>query len=171
MLRYTGFDANYSRLRNSAGSPMIDQISGEALPLIGQPKYSYNAAFWYDDGALQFRVAQQVVAARYSGFSPNSGTSGLLVNNFPGELMSSVRFPYNPGAPMFSKRTAFVDAKVSYRFKNGIELSADVRNLTGERNQSTTGGYQNYEGGIPSIYSDSYYGRTYMVGLTYRSPR
>ncbi|MCY4744662.1 TonB-dependent receptor [Pelomonas sp. UHG3] len=171
VLRYTGFDANYSRLRNSAGSPMIDQISGEALPLIGQPKYSYNAALWYDDGALQFRVAQQVVASKYAGFSPNSNTSGLAVNNFPGELMSAVRFPYNPGAPMFNKRTAFIDAKVSYRFKSGIELFADVRNLTGERNQTSTGGYQNYAGGIASIYSDAYYGRTYMVGMTYRSPR
>ncbi|HEY9109001.1 MAG TPA: TonB-dependent receptor [Roseateles sp.] len=170
VLRYTGFDANYSRLRNAGGAPMIDQISGEILPMAGQPKYSYNAAFWYDDGALQFRVAQQVVAARYQTYSPATNTN-VGIGNFPSESVSGVRVPYNPGAPIFGKRTAFVDAKVSYRFKSGIELFADVRNLTGERNQSSTGGYQNYEGGIPSIYTDSYYGRTYMVGLTYRSPR
>lgn len=170
VLRYTGFDANYSRLRNAGGAPTIDQISGETLPMAGQPKYSYNAAFWYDDGALQFRVAQQVVAARYQTFSPATNTN-VGIGNFPGEGVSGWRVPYNPGAPIFNKRTAFVDAKVSYRFKSGIELFADVRNLTGERNQSSTGGYQNYEGGIPSIYTDSYYGRTYMVGLTYRSPR
>ncbi|HEY0953675.1 MAG TPA: TonB-dependent receptor [Roseateles sp.] len=170
VLRYTGFDANYSRLRNSGGAPMIDQISGEVLPMLGQPKYSYNASLWYDDGALQFRVAQQVVASRLSTFSPASNSS-LGVNNFPGEGISSWRVPYNPGAPNFAKRTAFVDAKVSYRFKSGIELFADVRNLTGERKQSSTGSYQTYEGGIPSIYADAYYGRTYYVGMTYRSPR
>jgi TonB-dependent receptor len=170
VLRHTGFDANYSRLRNSGGAPIIDQISGQVLPMIGQPKYSYNASLWYDDGALQFRIAQQVVASRLSTYSPASNSS-LGVNNFPGEGVPSWRVPYNPGAPIFSKRTAFVDAKVSYRFKSGVELFADVRNLTGERNQSSTGGYQTYEGGIPSIYADAYYGRTYYVGMTYRSPR
>lgn len=170
VLRYTGFDANYSRLRNSGGAPTIDQISGDILPMAGQPKYSYNASLWYDDGALQFRVSQQVVASRYATYSPATN-SNVGVNNFPGEGVSNWRLPYNPGAPIFSKRTAFVDAKVSYRFKSGVELFADVRNLTGERNQASTGGYQTYEGGIPSIYSDNYYGRTYMVGLTYRSPR
>jgi TonB-dependent receptor len=170
VLRYTGFDANYSRLRNSGGAPVIDQISGEALPMAGQPKYSYNASLWYDDGALQMRVAQQVVASRYQTYSPATGTN-VGVANFPAEGVAWRTPAYNPGAPIFGKRTAFVDAKVSYRFKSGIELFADVRNLTGERNQSSTGGYQNYEGGIPSIYTDSYYGRTYMVGLIYRSPR
>jgi TonB-dependent receptor len=170
VLRYTGFDANYSRLRNSGGAPVIDQISGEALPLAGQPKYSYNASLWYDDGALQFRVSQQVVAARYQTYSPATNTS-VGVANFPSDGVAWRTPAYNPGAPIFGKRTAFVDAKVSYRFKSGLELTADVRNLTGERTQSNTGGYQNYEGGIPSIYTDNYYGRTYYVGVTYRSPR
>ncbi|PTT85275.1 TonB-dependent receptor, partial [Pelomonas sp. HMWF004] len=170
VLRYTGFDANYSRLRNSGGAPVIDQISGEALPLAGQPKYSYNASLWYDDGALQFRLSQQVVAARYQTYSPATGNN-VGVANFPADNVNWRLPAYNPGAPIFSKRTAFVDAKVSYRFKSGVELTADVRNLTGERTQSNTGGYQNYEGGIPSIYTDNYYGRTYYVGLTYRSPR
>jgi TonB-dependent receptor len=170
VLRYTGFDANYSRLRNSGGAPVIDQISGEALPLAGQPKYSYNASLWYDDGALQFRVSQQVVAGRYQTYSPATGNN-VGVANFPSDGVNWRLPPYNPGAPIFGKRTAFVDAKVSYRFKSGVELTADVRNLTGERTQSNTGGYQNYEGGIPSIYTDNYYGRTYFVGLTYRSPR
>jgi TonB-dependent receptor len=170
VLRYTGFDANYSRLRNSGGAPVIDQISGEALPMAGQPKYSYNAALWYDDGALQFRVAQQVVAARYQTYSPATGNN-VGVANFPSDGVNWRLPAYNPGAPIFGKRTAFVDAKVSYRFKSGVELFADVRNLTGERTQANTGGYQTYEGGIPSIYTDNYYGRTYYVGLTYRSPR
>ncbi|MFG6415256.1 TonB-dependent receptor [Roseateles sp. DC23W] len=170
VLRYTGMDANYTQLRNAGGTPMIDQISGETLPLINQPKYSFNTSLWYDDGALQFRIAQQVVAKRLFNFTPGANSNSIGVNNFPGVGIANWRLPYNPGAPVFSRRTAFIDAKVSYRFKNGLELAAEARNLTGERNQSYTGGYQNYTSG-PSINDDGYYGRIYQVTATYRSPR
>lgn len=170
-LRYTGFDANYTKAKSTQQLAMRDLISGDTLPPFGEPKYSYNASLWYDDGGFQARVAMQVVGERLFAFSPNSGTSGLGVNNYPAVLVPNVRLPYNPGAPIFGNRTAFVDAKVSYRFKNGLELFADVRNLTGERTMSTTGGYQDYADGIPSIYGDNYNGRRYMVGFTIRSPR
>lgn len=170
VLRYTGMDANYSQLRNAGGVRMIDQISGETLPLLGQPKYSFNTSLWYDDGALQFRIAQQVVAKRLFNFTPGGNSNSVGVNNFPGVGIPNWRAPYNPGAPVFAKRTAFIDAKVSYRFKNGLELAAEARNLTGERNQSDTGGYQNYTSGA-SIYDDGYYGRIYQITATYRSPR
>ncbi|MCE4554349.1 TonB-dependent receptor [Pelomonas cellulosilytica] len=170
VLRYTGVDANYSRLRSSQGMPARDLISGDVLPVVNEPKYSWNASLWYDDGAFQARVAMQVVAPRYFVFSPNTGTN-LGVNNYPSVGTSSWRAPYNPGAPQFGNMTRYVDAKVSYRFKNGLEIFADVRNLTGERTQNTTGGYQDYADGIPSIYSDGYAGRRYTVGMTLRSPR
>ncbi|MFT7723631.1 MAG: TonB-dependent receptor [Roseateles sp.] len=170
-LRYTGFDANFTKAKSTQTLPTLDLISGDVLPVQGEPKYSYNASLWYDDGAFQARIAAQVVAQRYTGFSPVLGTSGLGVNNYPGFGVPNWRLPYNPGAPIFSNRTAFVDAKVSYRFKNGLEIFADVRNLTGERTMSSTGGYQDYADGIPNIYGDNYNGRRYMVGFTLRSPR
>jgi TonB-dependent receptor len=170
VLRYTGIDANYSRLRSTQGMPTRDLISGDVLPVINEPKYSWNASLWYDDGAFQARVAMQVVAPRYYLFSPNT-TTNLGVNNYPSVGTTSYRFPYNPGAPQFGNMTRYVDAKMSYRFKNGLEIFADVRNLTGERTQNTTGGYQDYADGIPSIYSDGYSGRRYTIGMTLRSPR
>lgn len=170
-LRYTGFDANYTKAKSTQQLAMRDLISGDTLPPFGEPKYSYNASLWYDDGGFQARVAMQVVAQRLFAYSPNSGTSGLGVNNYPAVLVPNVRLPYNPGAPIFGNRTAFVDAKLSYRFKNGLEIFADVRNLTGERSMTSTGGYQDYADGIPNIYSDNYNGRRYMVGMTLRSPR
>lgn len=169
-LRYTGMDANYSYVRSTQGAPVLDLISGDVLPVANEPKYSYNASLWYDDGGFQARVALQVVAPRYYTFSPNTSTN-VGVNNYTSVGTTGWRLPYNPGAPIFGNRTAFVDAKVSYRFKNGLELFADVRNLTGERTQSSTGGYQDYADGIPSIYGDGYNGRRYMVGMTLRSPR
>ncbi len=170
VLRYTGFDANYTRVRSTQGVPTLDLISGDVLPVINEPKYSYNASLWYDDGGFSARIATQVVAPRYYAFSPNT-TTNIGINNYPSVGTVGWRLPYNPGAPIFGSRTRFVDAKVSYRFKNGLELFADVRNLTGERTQSDTGGYQGYSDGIPSLYLDAYSGRRYMVGMTLRSPR
>ncbi|MCV2367257.1 TonB-dependent receptor [Roseateles oligotrophus] len=170
ILRYTGLDANYSRVRSTQGEPRLDLISGDILPIVNEPKYSYNASLWYDDGGFSARVALQVVAPRYQTFSPNTGNS-VGVNNYPSVGTSSWRLPYNPGAPIFGKGTSFIDAKLAYRFKNGLELFADVRNLTGERTQTTTGGYQDYADGIPSVYSDGYSGRRYMVGFNIRTPQ
>jgi TonB-dependent receptor len=170
VLRYTGFDANYTRVRSTQGVPTLDLVSGDVLPVINEPKYSYNASLWYDDGGFSARVAMQVVSPRYQAFSPNT-TNSIGVNNYPSVGTTSWRLPYNPGAPIFGNRTHYVDAKVSYRFKNGLEIFADVRNLTGERTQSDTGGYQGYSDGIPSLYIDAYSGRRYMVGMTLRSPR
>lgn len=170
VLRYTGIDANYSRLRSSQGMPTRDLISGDVLPVVNEPKYSWNASLWYDDGAFQARVAMQVVAPRYYLFSPNT-SSNLGVNNYPSVGTSSWRTAYNPGYPQFGNQTRYVDAKMSYRFKNGLEIFADVRNLTGERTQNSTGGYEDYANGIPNIYSDGYNGRRYTIGMTIRSPR
>ncbi len=171
VLRYTGLDANFTKAKSTQGQPVLDLISGSVMPVAGEPKYSWNASLWYDDGAFQARVAMQVVAKKYVGFTPGAANSTIAVNNYPSVGTINWRLPYNPGAPIFAPRTAFVDAKVSYKFKNGLEIFADARNLTGERGQSNTGGYQDYADGIPSIYSDNYNGRRYTVGFTLRSPR
>lgn len=171
VLRYTGLDANFTKAKSTQGQPVLDLISGDVMPVAGAPKYSWNASLWYDDGGFQARVAMQVVAKRYLSFTPGAANSSIAVNNYPSIGTINWRLPYNPGAPIWAPRTAFVDAKLSYKFKNGLEIFADARNLTGERGQSNTGGYQDYADGIPSIYSDSYNGRRYTVGFTIRSPR
>jgi TonB-dependent receptor len=170
ILRYTGLDANFTKAKSTQGQPVLDLISGDVMPVAGEPKYSWNASLWYDDGGFQARVAMQVVSKRYWNFSPGT-TTNVGVNNYPSVGTTSWRQPYNPGAPIFGPRTAFVDAKVSYKFKNGLEIFADARNLTGERTATTTGGYQDYADGIPSIYNDNYNGRRYTIGMTLRSPR
>ncbi|WP_457423427.1 TonB-dependent receptor [Roseateles sp. P5_E7] len=171
ILRYTGLDANFTKAKSTQGQPVLDLISGAVLPVAGEPKYSWNASLWYDDGGFQARIAMQVVATRYQGFTPGGTTAALAINNYPSIGTINWRQPYNPGAPIFAPRTAYVDAKLSYKFKNGLEIFADARNLTGERTQSNTGGFQDYADGIPSIYSDNYAGRRYTVGFTLRSPR
>ena len=58
---------------------------------------------------------------------------------------------------------------MAYRFKNNIELFAEVRNLTGERTHNSTGGYEGYSSGAPNLFYDNYNGRRVMVGLNIRS--
>ena len=170
VLRYTGLDTNYTRVRSAQGRPTLDLLTADELPVIGEPKYSYNASLWYDDGAFSARVALQVVAKRYSCFAPCTN-SNLGVNNFPAEGVSSVRLTYNPGNPVFSDATRFIDAKMAYKFKNGMELFVEGRNLTNEQTSNSTGGYEDYSNGTPNLYTATYSGRRIMVGLNIRSPQ
>jgi TonB-dependent receptor len=168
VLRHTGLDANYTRVKSDAAQPSVDLLTGDVLPPVGEPKYSYNASLWYDDGRFSARVALQVVAPRYQCFAPCT-TSNIGVNNFPAEGAISIRAPYNPGLPIFSDATRFIDVKVAYKFKNNIEVFAEARNVTNQRTQTSTGGYENYTGGVPFLYQDNFNGRRIMVGLNIRS--
>ena len=168
VLRYTGLDANYTRVRSAVPTPAVDLITGDPLPPVGEPKYSYNASLWYDDGAFSARIALQVVAPRYQCFSPCS-TSSNGVNNFPADGATSIRAPYNPGLPLFSDATRYIDAKMAYKFKNNMEVFIEGRNITNQRSSNSTGGYQDYSGNIPYLYNDSFTGRRLMVGLNIRS--
>ena len=168
VLRYTGLDANYTRVRSDSALPSVDLLTGDVLPPVGEPKYSYNASLWYDDGRFSARVALQVVAPRYQCFSPCTGAN-LGVNNFPAEGAVSIRAPYNPGLPIFANGTRFIDVKMAYKFKNNMELFAEARNITNQRTQTGTGGYEDYSGGVPFLYQDAFNGRRIMVGLNIRS--
>ncbi len=169
VLRFTGLDANYTRVRSKQQVPTLDLITGQEQPIVGEPKYSYNASLWYDDGGFSARVALQVVAPRYLCYQPCGTGSTLNVNNYPSDGTYNWRLPYNPGVPIWGSQTRFIDAKMAYKFKNGVEIFLEGRNLTGQRTQTNTGGYEEYSGGIPSVYSDAYNGRRYMVGVNIRS--
>jgi len=157
-------------VRDAQGVPTLDLTTGETLPVIGEPKYSYNASLWYDDGAFSARLALQVVAKRYSCFAPCT-SSNVGVNNFPAAGVPSVRLTYNPGNPVFFDATRFIDAKMAYKFKNGMELFVEGRNLTNQQTSVSTGGYEDYSDGTPNLYSATYSGRRIMVGLNIRSPQ
>ncbi len=165
-LRYTGLDANYTRNKStSSAASSRDLLTGESLPVPFEPKYSYNASLWYDDGAFSARIALQVVAPVFSCISPCSGTA---VNNFPADGAVNWRVPYNPGSPVFTNITRFVDAKMAYRFRNGIEIFAEGRNLNLSRRTTGTGGYANFADGTPNVLADAFYGSRIMIGANFR---
>jgi TonB-dependent receptor len=166
-LRYTGIDANYTRNKSTLqGSAARDLITGDILPVAGEPHHSWNASVWYDDGALSMRVGLQVKA---STFSCTSGCNGTAINNYPAVGLTTVRNPpYSPGAPIFRLASRYLDAKIAYRFKNGIEIFAEGRNLGKIHTGNNTGGYSTFADGTPNVYTDSYAGATLMAGLNFK---
>jgi TonB-dependent receptor len=166
-LRYTGLDANYTRNKSTLnGQAMLDLISGGVLPVAGEPHHSWNASLWYDDGSLSMRVGLQMKATT---FSCTSGCNTTAINNYPAVGQTLVRYPtYSPGTPMFRLASRYLDAKVAYRFKNGLELFVEGRNLGKIHTGSDTGGYNTFADGTPNVYTDSYAGATIMAGLNFK---
>jgi len=166
-LRYTGVDLNYTRNKSTLeGGAMVDLITGGVLPVAGEPHHSWNASLFYDDGALSMRVGLQEKATT---FSCTSGCNSNSVNNYPAVGQTLVRFPtYLPGTPVFRLGTRYLDAKIAYKFKNGIEIFAEGRNLGKIHTGNDTGGYANFADGTPNVYNDIFSGATFMAGLNFK---
>jgi TonB-dependent receptor len=165
--RYTGFDANYSKLRSATSSlNLVELLSGDPLPPQRESKFSYNWAFWYDDGRLSARVAVQSVASYFSYIAANGAST---VNNWPnaGGGRTTV-IPYNPGFPNYKDSTRYVDAKIGYKVTPALEVFAEGRNLGNATSSNSQGSYGGFEDGTRSLLDYAYSGRRIMVGLNYR---
>jgi TonB-dependent receptor len=167
-LRYTGFDANYTKLRSATTSQnLVDLLTGDPLPVARESKYSYNYAVWYDDGKLSARVAVQAVASYFNYIAANGGTT---VNNYPalGVTRTTV-IPYNPGSPDFKDSTRFIDGKISYKIRPNIELFVEGRNLGNATQSNSQGPYAPFADGTPNLLDYAYVGRRIMVGVNFRN--
>ena len=166
-LRYTGFDANYSKLRSATSSQnIVELLSGDPLPPQRESKFSYNWALWYDDGRLSARVAIQSVASYFNFIAANGATT---VNNWPnaGGGRTTV-IPYNPGLPDYKDSTRYVDAKIGYKITPNIEIFAEGRNLGNATSSNSQGSYGGFADGTRSLLDYAYSGRRIMVGANFR---
>jgi TonB-dependent receptor len=167
LLRYTGFDANYTKLRSvTTTENVVDLLTGTPLPPARESKYSYNWAVWYDDGRFSARVAVQAVA---SYFNCIAGCGQLGVNDYPALGVTGTRFPYNPGSPNFKDSTKFIDGKISYKWKPNIEFFVEGRNLGNATTSNSQGPYTPFADGTPNLLDYAYAGRRIMVGVNYRN--
>jgi TonB-dependent receptor len=168
VLRFTGFDANVTKLRSITTSEnAVDLLTGEPLPPQRESKYSYNWALWYDDGRLSARVAVQAVA---SSFSCIAGcTQQAAIQNYPGVGVQLTKFPYNPGSPNYKDTTRFIDAKLSYKLRPNVEVFIEGRNLGNATTTNSQGGSTPFADGTPNLLDYSYAGRRIMVGLNFRT--
>jgi TonB-dependent receptor len=166
-LRYTGFDANVTRLRSvTTTNNVVDLLTGTPLPPEKESKYSYNWAVWYDDGRLSARVAVQAVA---SYFNCIAACSQNAVSNYPALGVYSTKFPYNPGSPNYKDSTRFIDGKISYKWRPNIEFFVEGRNLGNATTSTSQGPYNRFADGAPSLLEYSYAGRRIMLGVNFRN--
>ncbi len=167
-LRYTGFDANYTKLRSAQASVnIVDLITGDPLPPARESKYSYNMALWYDDGKFSARVAVQAVA---SFFNCIAACGANTVNNYPNAAGGRTTVtPYNPGSPNFRDATRYIDGKIGYRYNDHLEFFIEGRNLGKATTSNSQGAYSQFADGTPSLLDYAYAGRRIMVGLNLRN--
>jgi TonB-dependent receptor len=167
-LRYTGFDANYTKLRSVTSTQnIVDLLTGEPLPPVRESKYTYNYAVWYDDGKLSARIAVQAVA---TSFSCLAGCTSLDNNNYPAAGTAGlIKFPYNPGSPNFKDATRYIDGKISYKLRPNIEVFVEGRNLGNATTSNSQGKFGAFANGTPNLLDYAYAGRRIMIGLNYRN--
>jgi TonB-dependent receptor len=166
-LRYTGFDGNYATLHSSTAAASVDLNSGTPISPQGESSYFYNANFWYDDGKTNARLAYTNRDQFFSCFAPCS--AGTNANNYPaGPLIQNVKLPYNPGAPNFTAKAAYLDFKVTHKFKGGVDGYVAIRNALQETVQSDQGQFTAYADGNPNILTFGYSGSRMLVGVTVR---
>jgi TonB-dependent receptor len=166
-LRFTGFDANYSKLRSATSSVnAVDLLSGDPLPVARESAFSYNWAVWYDDGRLSARVAVQGVASYFNFIAANGATT---VNNWPNVAGGRTTvIPYNPGFPDYRDATRYVDAKIAYKVTPTVEVFAEGRNLGNATTSNSQGKYGTFSDGTRSLLDYGYSGRRIMVGVNIR---
>jgi TonB-dependent receptor len=167
LLRYTGADFNYSKLKSSDNVANVDPLTGEGQPQPGESAYFSNLSLWYDDGRLNARVSFQNKGEQFVCISACNGAN--TVNNLPignpGEL---ARVPYNPGEPNYRQESKFVDAKINYKLRPNLEVYVEGRNLTQEANIIYGSARTGFADGTPNLWSIGYGGRRYMFGIVYR---
>jgi TonB-dependent receptor len=166
VLRYTGFDANYTKLASVTSTQnIVDLLSGVALPPLRESKFQYNWAVWYDDGRLSARVAIQGVASYFNNIA---GSTSNYLNNYPNASGNTRPPSYNPGSPNFRDSTRYVDAKIGFKVSPNIELFLEGRNLGNAATSTSQGSFVPFSDGTPSILDYSYAGRRIMAGVNFR---
>jgi len=166
-LRYLGFDANVTRQHSNQERAAVDLLSGAVLGPVGEPKYSFNWALWYDDGAWQARIAVQAVGSKFSCIAPcGDSLSGYALNAYPNPGGAARNPAYNPGAPNIIDRTSYVDGKIAWRMNRHLDFFVEGRNLTNQT-QTTSIASSPYADGTPNLQNYYYAGRRITVGANY----
>lgn len=162
-LRHTGFDGNLSILQSSVVAGQRDPLTGDYMLPPGESKYYWNGSLWYDDGKLNLRATYQKRTERFECIAPCGGNN--IDFNYPGEGWTNVRMPYNPGAPVFTDGSTFIDAKISYNITRNFQVYLEGRNVNRESQTKSFGQYQPFGDGSTRIIRSSYSGRRVLGGV------
>ncbi|MCU4674094.1 TonB-dependent receptor [Catenovulum sp. 2E275] len=101
-----GIDTNYTYSPSESDAV---SITGEDLPFPENSEHQYNLIGWYQNDALQVRIAYNYRSERY--LNSNAGWSAL---------------------DLWQEETAYIDASVSYDVNDDISVYLNGSNITGE---------------------------------------
>jgi len=138
-LRGFGGEVNYTRMdyKYSSGNQLVNTLDGTELPYPGMSKNSYNLALWYDLDSFSGRLAYTYRDAFYTGSNDVSGN------------------------PVFTDKSAYVDAKVQYKLNKHFSFSLEAKNLTDQAQL-------NYSGDLYRLNELAWSGRRYFVSASYK---
>ncbi|MBP2160806.1 MULTISPECIES: TonB-dependent receptor [Asticcacaulis] len=165
--KYLGFDGNYAKIESSlTADGWYDLLTGAPLPPQNEPSYYYNASLWYDDGTTTARLAIQ---GRDRVFNDISAANANTVNNYPNPAEGRITvLPYNPGSPMFTEKTTYIDFKITHNVTKELELFFEMRNANNELVLQTQGEFAQFADGTPSVLNNSWPGYRVTYGITFR---
>ncbi|WP_339617517.1 TonB-dependent receptor [uncultured Gilvimarinus sp.] len=107
MLSGFGIDANYTYSPSESGNQSMD---GVELPFQDNSEDVVNLVGWYENGALQARIAYNYRGERVVGFNQTWGEGTL-----------------------WQEPTAYVDASVSYDINDYVSVYVNASNITSEK--------------------------------------
>jgi TonB-dependent receptor len=107
MLSGFGIDANYTYSPSESGNQSMD---GVELPFQDNSEDVVNLVGWYENGALQARIAYNYRSERVVGFNQTWGEGTL-----------------------WQEPTAYVDASVSYDINDYVSVYVNASNITSEK--------------------------------------
>lgn len=165
--KYLGFDGNYAKIESSlTADGWYDLLTGAPLPPQNEPSYYYNASLWYDDGTTTARLAIQ---GRDQVFDNISAAGANTVNNYPNPSEGRITvLPYNPGSPMYTEKSTYIDFKITHNVTKELELFFEMRNANNEIVVQSQGEFAKFADGTPSILSSSWPGYRVTYGITFR---
>lgn len=125
-----GVDANLTYIDNDAPNAFALDINGDALnvPVIGLSEWSYSTTLLYDKGDISARLAYNW-RDRYLTTTNDSGTTRVYTDPFSGDDIQI-------GLPIYASAIGRLDASVSYRFTDRINVKLNVQNLTDEEQRT-----------------------------------
>lgn len=121
-----GIDTNVTFIDGDSPDSFALDIDGEALdvPIIALSEWSYSATLLYDMDAISARLSYNW-RDRYLTTTNDSSTTTTYNDPFSSELIQT-------GLPVYAAANARLDASISYKFTDTMNLKLNIQNLTDE---------------------------------------
>ena len=121
-----GIHANLTYINNDAPDAFALDINGDKLnvPVVALSEWAYSATLLYDKDDISARLSYNW-RDRYLTTTNDSGTTNVYNDPVSGE---QIQF----GLPVYAAAAGRLDASISYKFSDSINVKLNVQNITNE---------------------------------------